>query len=419
MNVKELIFLFVLLFLQYEAGYSRTNSVEWVSTTQNDSWSKHKISSDGIKADADIAIWMDKPAQTIDGFGSCFNELGWLSLNALSNKDREYIMKELFEPGKGANFSICRMPVGANDFSRDWYSYNEVDEDFAMKNFSISNDLETLVPFIKNAQKYNSSLKIWASPWSPPSWMKYNKHYACAVPVGLDEKYNKDLTLDKQGAEGTNMFVQNPGYLKSYALYFTRFIEAYRAQGIHIFAVMPQNEFNSCQIFPSCTWTSAGLNRFVGEYLGPAMNALNVDVLFGTMERANSRLVDTLLLDGKSSKYIKGVGFQWAGKNAIEAVQTRYPSLKYYQSEQECGDGKNDWEYCCYAWQLMKHYLTHGVNAYMYWNTSLNEGGISRWGWKQNSLVSVNPVKRTFKFNHEYYLIKHFSHYVRPGAVRF
>ena len=66
----------------------------------------------------------------------------------------------------------------------------------------------------------------------------------------------------------------------------------------------------------------------------------------------------------------------------------------------------------------MKHYLTNGANAYMYWNTSLKDGGISTWGWHQNSLVSVDTVRHTYKYNYEYYLMKHLSHFVKPGAKR-
>jgi len=367
----------------------------------------------------DVEIDLSNPQQTIDGFGTCFNELGWTSLSKLSDNDREDIMKELFEPEYGANFIICRMPVGANDFSRNWYSYNETDGDFDMKNFSISNDKETLIPFIKSAQKYNNNLVVWASPWSPPSWMKYNKHYACAVPwEGLDEKYHNGLAVNNQGAEGTDMFIQEEKYLTAYSFYFSKFIEAYKQEGINISMIMPQNEFNSCQIFPSCTWKASSINKFVGRYLGPAMQKLGVEVMFGTMERENALLVDTLLRDPNSSKYIKGVGFQWAGKDAVGKIHTQYPNLKIYQTEQECGDGKNDWEFCNYAWGLMKHYLINGTNVYTYWNTSLEEGGISRWGWSQNSLITVNPETKTYKFNYEYYLMKHFSHYVLPGAQK-
>ena len=109
----------------------------------------------------DITILTEKHQQQIDGFGACFNELGWLSLSKLEPSVREEIMEELFFPGVGANFTICRMPVGANDFSRDWYSYDEVDGDFTMEHFTIANDQQTLIPFIKNAQKYQPDLRLW------------------------------------------------------------------------------------------------------------------------------------------------------------------------------------------------------------------------------------------------------------------
>ena len=398
----------------------QAGKTEWVITTAAASWQQQDTKNiQWQKGDALTQIDPDNTLQTIEGFGTCFNELGWTSLSLLSEYDRSTILKEMFTPGYGANFTICRMPVGANDFSLNWYSYNETDGDFDMKNFSIDNDRETLIPFIKEAQKYNSDIKIWASPWSPPTWMKYNKHYACAVPDGnLAQQYRNDLPADKQGAEGTNMFVQEDRYFKAYALYFSKFIEAYRKEGIDIAMVMPQNEFNSCQIFPSCTWTAKGINKFIGEYLGTAMKNQGVELMFGTMERANSLLTDTILKNKQSSRFIKGVGFQWVGKGAVGKVHTDYPALKIYQTEQECGNGKNDWEYCCYAWDLMKHYLSNGTNVYTYWNTSLEEGGISRWGWSQNSLVTVNPANRTYKYNYEYYLMKHFSHYVLPGAKR-
>ena len=119
----------------------------------------------------DVEVDLDKPLQTIDGFGVCLSELGWDSLSALNEADREAILEELFAPGVGANFNSCRMPIGANDFSRDWYSYDEVPDDFALEHFSISRDLELLVPFIKSALRYQPNLKLWASPWSPPTWM--------------------------------------------------------------------------------------------------------------------------------------------------------------------------------------------------------------------------------------------------------
>ena len=402
--------------------------IEMITTTEADAWvSTENIESISSSDNPDLIVESSKTLQEIEGFGACFNELGWTSLHRLRPEDRENILIELFKPDYGANFTICRMPVAANDFARDWYSYNESEEDFDMEHFNISNDRETLIPYIKSALKYNPDLKIWASPWSPPQWMKYNKHYAARSVLGDSEfqsdkwgmdlrGINNGLLPEREGKEGMDMFIQEPKYFKAYALYFRKFIEAYRAEGIDIFMVMPQNEFNSVQVFPSCTWTAAGLSEFIGKYLGPEMEKLNIEVMFGTMERPTEALVDTVLNDKQARQYITGVGFQWAGKEAIQGIYERYPEIRIYQTEQECGNSKNDWKYCIYSWGLMKHYLTNGANAYMYWNMSLDEGGISTWGWKQNSLVSVDTTNNTYKYNHEYFLLKHVSHFVQPGA---
>jgi len=423
--MKKLLFLCSFFYSVFSTAQS---SVRWISSDSLRSWQTNTGAVwQTATGTSDAEVLLSKPQQTIEGFGTCFNELGWTSLGLLSASDREQILNELFVPGKGANFTICRMPIGANDFSRQWYSYNETAGDFEMKNFSIANDKETLIPFIKAAMKYNPSIKLWASPWSPPSWMKTNGHYAARAVNNADfvseewgmdlRKINNGLSPDKEGREGTDMFLQGESYFNAYALYFTRFIEAYRKEGINISMVMPQNEFNSAQVFPSCTWTAAGLVRFL-RILGPKMDSMKVALFLGTIERANHLLADTVLTDGFCTPFIKGAGFQWAGKGAIAAIHKKFPNLQLYQTEQECGNSKNDWKYCRYAWDLMKLYLSNGANAYTYWNTSLKEGGISTWGWKQNSLVSVDTVKKTYKYNYEYYLIKHFSHFIQPGAKR-
>jgi O-Glycosyl hydrolase len=420
-----------------------------VTSTEKSPWVTQPIVAQAAASNAAIIISPAKTQQTITGFGTCFNEQGWASLNVLPTKDREAILKELFAPGVGASFNICRMPVGANDFALNWYSYNETDGDFDMKDFSIDNDKKTLIPFIQGAKKYNAGLKIWASPWSPPQWMKKNKHFAQmayqhayefyemqnpgkkiaegetgALVFGdlkmlVSSKYDNGLKPGpgNEGKEGTDMFIQDEKYLKAYALYFSKFIDAYKSQGIDIFGVMPQNEFNSAQVFPSCCWTAKGLSNFVGKYLGPAMKQKGVEILFGTMERPNAALVDTIL-SFESGKYVTGVGFQWAGKDALPTIHQKYPNLKLIQSEQECGNGDNDWKNTVHSWELMKHYFNNGVSAYDYWNTSLFKGGISRWGWPQNSLVVVDSVAKTFAYTPEYYLLKHVSHFVKPGAKK-
>ena len=429
--MRNLAIFVISLGLLCACSQNSTPVVGWVSTTADSLFISNPdifMSESSEKADVEVSI--NAPMQEIDGFGACFNELGWTSLSELKVEDRDLIINDLFS-NDGMNFSIARMPIGANDFSRDWYSYNETDGDFEMKNFSIVNDKETLIPFIKAALAVRPDLKLWASPWCPPSWMKYNKHYACMYQdpktvrenmkrLGVDDQ---DITTlnhlapNQQGAEGADMFIQRPEYLDAYALYFKKFIEAYRAEGIHIGMVAPQNEFNSCQIFPSCIWTAESLSNFVGKYLGPAMQKLGVKILFGTMERKNDLMIDTVM-QSEAGKYISAIGFQWAGKGAIKASHEKYPELKLVQTESECGNGQNSWDYCFYTWNLMKHYLNNGTSSYMYWNISLEENGLSHWYWRQNSLISVNKDTKTYKYTPEYYLMKQFSHFVKPGSKR-
>ncbi len=353
-------------------------------------------------------------APPMQGFGGCFNERGWTSLNALSEQDRESVMHELFDPVAGARFTYCRMPIGANDFATEAYSYDETDGDFDLKHFSIEHDRQTLIPFIHAAQRYQPKLRLWASPWSPPTWMKRNHFYAEAKAYpGMKEN---GIRPDQIGHEGEDMFIQEPRYFDAYARYFGRFIDAYRAEGIGVGMVMPQNEFNSAQNFPSCTWTPEGLTRFLHS-LGPEMKKRDVEVFFGTLERGNTRLFETVMTDKEAASFIKGLGVQWAGKNALPAVRREFPKLSIYQSEQECGDGTNSWSYTSYCWQLMKHYFRNGVSAYMYWNISTDRNGMSTWGWAQNSLVSVDTATKSFHYNHDYYLLKHLTHFVEVGAT--
>ena len=413
--MKKGIFALFILSLIASACTPKGETVNWISTTESTQWEVQNIgsSAEGQTPSAEIRIFPEKKLQEIKGFGACFNEFGWHSLSFLSESDREAAISELFTPGKGLNFNISRMPIGANDFSLEWYSYDETEGDFQLENFSIANDENTLIPFIRKAKEHNPNLKLWASPWCPPSWMKYNKHYACRPDKVND--LEGDPTTD---LEGSDMFIQEDRYMDAYARYFGKFIDSYKEKGIDIYCVAPQNEFNSCQNFPSCTWTAAGLAKFTGQFLGPEMQKRGIELMLGTIERPNTLLCDTILNDPECKKYITSAGFQWAGKDAISDIYKRYPQLTLYQTEQECGNGKNDWSGAVHSWKLMEHYLSNGCNIYNYWNISLEKGGISRWGWAQNSLIVVDRENKSYEFTLEFYVMKHFSHFVLPGAVR-
>ena len=358
---------------------------------------------------------IDAGARTMQGFGACFNELGWTSLSALSAQDRDAVVRELFHPTEGARFTYCRMPIGTNDFATSAYSYDETDGDFGLKDFTSEHDRKTLIPFIHAAQRYQPGLRLWASPWTPPSWMKRNHFYAEAPGTPAMGFKDNGIRADQIGREGEDMFLQEPRYFEAYARYFGRFLDAYRQEGIRVGMVMPQNEFNSAQNFPSCTWTAEGLARFL-ERLGPEMRRRDVEIYFGTLERGNVKLLETVMAQRVAAQYVRGVGVQWAGKNALPALSREYPALSILQSEQECGDGRNAWSYASYCWQLMKLYFRNGVSGYMYWNIALDGTAKSTWGWPQNSLVTVDTTKKTFRYNHDFYLLKHLTHFVDVGA---
>jgi len=395
---------------------NNVKTVEWINTTPVSTWQKTQLKAETTRKSngSEIKIYTDRRQQMIEGFGGCFNELGWEAINCLTPENRGMIFKSLFDTVNGCKFNFGRMPIGANDYAVDWYSHNETKNDFRMNHFSIERDKERLIPYIKQAKIYNPRLSIWASPWCPPSWMKTNNHYACNPDSvnGLPEK--------GKGKEMQTQFRMEEKYLSAYALYFSKFIRAYKDEGIDIYAVHIQNEPNSCQIFPSCIWSPSALARFIGGFLGPQFkkDGLQTEIWLGTIERPQIERIDTILLDPDAKKYITGVGFQWAGKDAIPEVHKKYPGFRLMQTETECGNGSNDWKAAEHTYDLMKHYFNNGANAYMYWNMVLNETGKSQWGWKQNSMITIDSKTKEVVYNPEFFLMKHFSYFVKAGAYK-
>ena len=399
----------VLVFAQVVCG------AELRITTFESPWQDRSVTVCGMsdRTAAIVKLSEDKTGQTVIGFGTCMSELSQEALWLLSEADRAKVMDEIFSTS-GGGFTVIRTPIGASDFSKDFYSYCEKPGDFEMKTFSTDHDDATLIPLIREVQRRVPSdvLKIWGSPWCPPRWMKTNRNAVCR-PAKVN-----DLADEGRIFEGEDGFVCDDAHMKAYALYFRKYVDSYRAKGIPLWMVMPQNEFNSDQNFPSCTWSVGQLAKFVGRYLGPALEGSGVELYFGTMERPNHNMLNAVLERPSYAKYVKGAGFQWAGKDALPRVRARHPDLTYVMSEQECGDGKNDWRHALHCWDLMLHYFSHGVSVYDYWNLALRKDGLSHWGWRQNSLVVVDAATSTAVFTPEYYMLKHLSHFVRRGAKR-
>ena len=365
-----------------------------ISTTENHKW-KESESTDK----KGIMLTVEGERQQIRGFGTCFSELSALALKNLDESERKDFLNELFDEDK-CNFNYCRTPIGASDFSVDFFSYNEIADDYDMKNFSVKRDEKLLIPLIREALERQNDMQMFASPWCPPLWLKTKHVYS----------------------NGTfNMTEKN---LKAYSLYFKKYIQAYLEKGIPLVHICPQNEPCSRHRFPSCVWTGKELTEFIGGYLGPALEKLPVDIFFGTVNgpETDDRMLYTrysdylghAMRDENARKYIKGVAYQWAGKYALLETHDDFPSLEIIQSESECGDGSNSFEHMLYVFEMMRQYFRMGASSYVYWNLALEGKSESTWGWAQNSLIHVQDGKG--KFTPEFYLMKHFSHFVKRGA---
>lgn len=390
--------------------YSTTSSSRWVEK-------KMDLEKENIGV-PDIRICSDSLLQKVTGFGGTFNEIGWDALRNLPQKKRDGVLTSLFSES-GINFSLGRLPIGASDYSYGYYSYNDVKEDYGMRNFCIDRDRFILIPYVKEALKYRPDLKLWASPWTPPAWMKVNEHYSqkSSGIEGTDIGHNR---LDPQRNVLGNVtgFKMQQGYLQSYAVYFSKYVKAYKDAGVNIGMIMPQNEIAWTPCWPSCTWRPEDLGLFVAQYLGPQFekDSVETEIWLGTINYPNPDYIRTFLKQKDVTKYVKGIGVQWTGMQALPAIHQEYPSYEYMQTENMCGNSENDWSALEKTWEAVVHCFKNGVSSYMYWNMVLDETCKSWWNWAQNTLVIVDRESQTVRYTDEYYLMKHLSHFVQPGS---
>ena len=385
------------------------SNVTWYSSSEQAQWKQkqHERASSPATLEAD-----GRSYQKMLGFGGCFNELGYRALSHLTPADRAALFTELYAK-EHANFNVCRVPIGANDYAEDWYSLDETPGDYTLANFSIERDKQCLIPYIKEAQKYQPEMVLFASPWSPPTWMKSPAVY------------------------NWGKLVQTPENLSAYAHYFARFVQAYAAQGVNINQIHVQNEPVANQKFPSCMWTGEELRTFIRDYIGPVLREQcpQTELWLGTINAPGcdyNRLIfdkwatedydyfaNTVLMDEKALSFLTGVSYQWGGKIAIQRTfESWWPRIRLMQSENECGFGDNTWDYALYVWTMMKHYIGNGAESYLYWNPVLEPVGRSTWGDPQNAMVTVDPASRSYTLNPDYYVMKSVSAVVQRGAVR-
>lgn len=391
--------------------------INWISSTVDKHWVENKKLSfnNNDTAQADIVINPDQKKQQMEGFGACFNEKGWEVLQGLPSNKKDEILRNLFLK-EGANFTLCRIPVASNDYSFSYYSFDDVPGDFKMRNFNIDRDRYILIPYIKAALALQPELKIWASPWSPPAWMKVNNHYS--MNAGGPEQYASDMAPERHIGNNATAFKMEDQYLNAYSLYLSKFIQAYKNEGIKIGRLCVQNEIVYTPQWPSCTWRPEDLAYFIGKFIGPQFKSEQIatEIWLGTVNTSDANYTRTVLNDKNAASFIRGIGFQWDAKHQIKTIHHEFPDMPIMQTESECGNGENNWGSLEYTWSLIHHYISNGASSYMYWNMVLDETGRSSWGWVQNALISVNKRSGEIKYNPEFYLMKHLSHYVLPGS---
>ena len=367
--------------------------------------------SDKVVGTPQIIIRSDQPNQTFKGWGTCFNELDYDAYNLMDQTSKQLFVKRAFNPYGDLRLTVGRIPIGASDYARNWYSCNETDGDFEMENFNITRDKEAVIPSIKLAQAECPDMTFWASPWSPPQWMKTNKHYAQrktstnGCPFGVAPYFN-------------DQFIAEDKYYNAYCLYFSKFIEAYKDEGINITSLAYQNEAYSNTPYPGCSWKAVTTGKFLANYLGPyfAEHHPEVSLIVGTMNTGSMDVYEQILTTPNIGKYCTRIGFQWEGGTAINEVMTRHPEYEAVMTESECGSATFDWSAAAHTFSLINHYLANRVTTYTYWNAILKDNGISPWGWKQNALVQVNSANNQPNYTAEYYAFKHYSHLIPPGS---
>ena len=415
-NIQNLSTILLLLLL---STMVYAQSISWISSTESNTWDQATIKLQNKQEQPSVYVEVTENVNpvTFRAWGATFNELGWDALNMLSDEQQETILEQLFSPEGDMRFTIGRIPMNANDYARDWYSCDEVDGDFELKYFNIDRDKQTLIPYIRKAQGYNPDMTFWISPWSPPSWMKINHHYAC------QKGDHNDLPEERSvGRLDYDMFVQDSRYLEAYAQYFCKFINAYKEQGIPITAVIYQNEaYSYWTEYPGCSWSAEGTAIFNADYLAPALarNHPDVGLYFGTINSNRIDIIERALANEKFAANIKGIGLQWEGGQILSQLRKKYPQYSYVQTESECGKGTFDWEAAEHTFHLINHYLGNGCEQYTFWNSILSDNGTSGWGWNQNALIRVDSKAHTAAYTPEYYAVKHYCRYVAPGSHLF
>lgn len=342
--------------------------------------------------------------QEMIGFGAAMSDASAYLLNRTLGARRDAIMQELFGRNPGIGLSFLRTPIGASDFSPEHYSYADMPAGAAdpeLKRFSIDRDRADKLPAIKRALTINPRLKVVGSPWSAPGWMKSSGSLI-------------------QGS-------LRPGAYSVFADYLLRFIQAYDAAGVPIFAITVQNEpAHEPADYPGMRLGPAARAELIGKHLGPLFAEAGVETRILDWDHNWDAPEQPLAVLGDSAarRYVSGVAWHcYAGDVSAQAkVHVAYPSKDVYFTE--CSGG--DWA-PLFADNLKWNISTLIIGAtrnwargVALWNLALDEKGGPHLGGCGNcrGVITIHSVTGAVTRNAEYYALAHASRFVRPGAHR-
>ena len=364
---------------------------------------KEELKNLNIDTNNVIKINENKTYQSILGFGGAFSEAACYTLNKLSTSQKEKILDAYFNKEKGLGYNLGRVSINSCDFSLQSYDYVKED-DKSLETFNISREDKWVIPTIKEAMQIRGEdIKILASPWSPPAWMKTNK-----------KMNNGGKLLDE--------------YKKVWADYYIEFINEYKKRDIDIWGITVQNEPAAEQIWESCIYTAEEERDFIKNYLGPAFvnNGLK-DKKIIIWDHNRDMVIDratTVLSDDKAAQYVWGTGINWylseAFKNVGE-VHNRFPDkhLLFTEGTQEGGVHLGAWKTGEKYARNMIGDLNNWIEGYIDWNLVLNEeGGPNHVGNYCDAPIIADTENDQVIFNSSYYYIGHFSKYIQENALR-
>jgi glucosylceramidase len=366
----------------------------------------------GQPLETQICVFVDpaRTFQTIVGIGGAITDAAAETFAKLPAAKQLEILNGYFDANNGIGYTLARTNIHSCDFSSNSYTYiNEGDKE--LKSFSVDHDKQFRIPLIKKAlATTGGKLAIFASPWSPPAFMKDN---------------NSMLHGGKL----------KPEFYQSWANYYVRFIKAYQQVGVPIWGITIQNEPMATQTWESCIYTAEEEREFLKQHLGPTLKRAGLDDKKIIAWDHNRDLVyqraSTILNDPEAARFVWGIGFHWyepwsGGEQMFDNIRLVHETFpdKHLIFTEGCADSFNaqklhDWSLGEQYGRSMINDFNGGAVGWTDWNVLLDETG----GPNHVRNFCFAPVHADTKtgqltYTNSYYYIGHFSKFVRPGAKR-